>query len=140
MDFSLLSCAQTHRPKLLNIFQATASSVILTATEIEQRPIKDCIMDGKTMQLKSVMDKTFHYPIYDLLEFSYLRKKKRMKWASAMTEDWRSRHVSNVLKSINLFFWNMSFTTRSCLLWFVCFYDLFFSNCSHRVTNDSFKL
>lgn len=75
----MLSCAQTHGPKLLNIFQATASSVILTAIEIEQRPIKDCIMDEKTVQLKSVRDTTFHYPIYDLLEFSYLRKKKRMK-------------------------------------------------------------
>ena len=85
--------------------------------------------------------KTFHYPIYDLLEFSYLRKKKRMKWASAMTgKDWRNRHVSNVLKSINLFFWNMSFTTLSCLLWFVCLYNLFSSDFSHRVINDSFNI
>ena len=75
----MLPFPQTSGPKLLNIFQATASSVILTAIEIDQRPIKDFIMDERIMQSKSVMDKTFHYPIYDLLEFSYLRKKKRMK-------------------------------------------------------------
>lgn len=48
--FSLFSCPETHEPKLLNIFQATASSITLTAIGIDQRPIKGCIVDEIKVQ------------------------------------------------------------------------------------------
>lgn len=61
--FPLLSCPEAHGPKLLNIFQTTASSITLTAIGIDQRPIKGCIMDAKKQYSRKVLQmKTLHHP------------------------------------------------------------------------------
>ena len=59
IELFIVLLSPTSGPKLLNTFQATASSIIMTAIGIDQRPIKGCIMDEKTMQQKCITVENF---------------------------------------------------------------------------------